>query len=50
MLVPPPPCKSVLPEALAERVTVSRDSLLELDPSELINRGYCKPCIGTIVG
>ena len=50
MLVPPAPCKSVLAEALAERVTVSRDSLLELDPTELISRGYCEPCIGTLVG
>ena len=50
MLVSPAPCKSVLPEVLAERVTVSLDSLLELDPAELVSRGYCEDCIGTLVG
>jgi hypothetical protein len=50
MLISPPPCERVLAEVLAERVTVSRDRLLELDPKELVSRGYCEDCIGTLVG
>ena len=48
--MPPTPCRVVLAEVLAERVTVPRDRLLELDPAELVDRGYCENCIGTLVG
>jgi hypothetical protein len=50
MLMSPPPCQRTLAEVLAERVTVSRARLLELDPGELVSRGYCEVCIGTLVG
>jgi hypothetical protein len=50
MLLSPEPCQTVLAEVLAERVTVSRDRILEVGPTDLIDRGYCGACIATLVG
>lgn len=48
MLCTPSVCHTVLAEVLAEKVTVPRDALLAHTPAELVNRGYCRHCIGTL--
>ena len=48
MLVAPDACRAALAEVLAEQVTVERDALVGRDEAELVNRGYCRRCIGTI--
>ena len=35
-------------KVLAEQVTVERDALARRPEAELVNRGYCRHCIGTI--
>ncbi len=48
MLVAPFPCQTVLAAILAEQVTVERDALAKRDRAELVHRGYCRHCIGTL--
>jgi hypothetical protein len=48
MLVSPTPCHTALAEILAEQVTVDRDALTKRDPAELVIRGYCRHCVGTL--
>jgi hypothetical protein len=48
MLVAPFPCPAVLAEILAEQATVERDALASHDRAELVHRGYCRHCVGTL--
>ena len=48
LLVAPQPCEAALAEVLAEQVTVPKDALARRDRAELVHRGYCQRCIGTI--
>jgi hypothetical protein len=48
MLVAPPPCRAVMAEILTEQATVARDKLMRVEPGALVNRGYCRHCLGTL--
>lgn len=48
MLVAPSPCRAVMAEILTERAIVAREKLTRHEPAALVNRGYCRHCLGTL--